>query len=227
MNAMSTQAYLSPNAVDDDLPVYRSVSRAAVMSLVLATVGLFGFIFPSLLVIALAGMLLAIVGLSSIRRHPEEYSGTIPAVLGLVAGLGVFCGGLGYHALVYVTECPEDATRISFYDLNPENKSAPAVPTEKAMSLDGKKVFIKGYVYPDGQSTDIQQFVLIPDLGTCCFGGQPRLTDMILVTLRDPERTVYNQRKRGLTGVLKVDPTLKPIQGLTGVYYHMDAEKIQ
>jgi hypothetical protein len=224
---MSTQAYISPNEVEDDLPVYRSVSRAALMSLVLALVSLLGFIFPSLLVIAIAGLLLALVGLNSIRRYPEEYSGKVPAVLGAIACVGIFLAGIGYHSFVYATECPADAERVSFYDLNPPSKNDPAIPTEKAISLDGKKVFIKGYVYPDGQSNNIQTFVLIPDLGTCCFGGQPRLTDMILVTLRDPERTVYNQRKRGVTGVLRVDPNLKPLQGLTGVYYQMEAEKIQ
>jgi hypothetical protein len=224
---MSTQAYISPNEVEDDLPVYRSVSRAALMSLVLALVSLLGFVFPSLLVIAIAGLLLALVGMNSIRRHPEEYSGKVPAVLGAIACTVIFLGGVGYHSFVYATECPADAERVSFYDLNPPSKNDPAVPTEKAISLDGKKVFIKGYVYPDGQSSNIQTFVLIPDLGTCCFGGQPRLTDMILVTLRDPERTVYNQRKRGVTGILRVDPNLKPLQGLTGVYYQMEAEKIQ
>ena len=225
-NPSTTQAYVSPDYVDD-LPVYRSTSRAAVMSLVLAVISLAGLVFASLLVFAVAGLLLALVGLNSIRRYPNEYSGTVPGVLGLIACGGILIGGVIYHSYVYATECPADATRVSFYELNPADKNAPAVPPQDAIALHGKKIFIKGYVYPDGQRDNIKQFVLIPDLGTCCFGGQPRLTDMILVTLRDPQRTAYNQRKRKLTGELKVDMHLKPIQGVTGVYYQMDAESIQ
>lgn len=222
----AAEAYTSPDFVDD-LPVYRSTSRAAVMSLVLAVISLAGLIFASLLVFAVAGLLLALVGLNSIRRYPNEYSGKIPGVLGLIACGGILIGGVAWHSYVYATECPPDAQRISFYDLNPEDKNAPAVPPKNAVALDGKKVFIKGYVYPDGQAGNIKTFVLIPDLGTCCFGGQPRLTDMVLVTLRDPQRTAYNQRKRRVTGELKVDANMKPIKGVTGVFYEMDAESIR
>lgn len=220
-------SYVSSEFVGEELPVYRTTSRAAVMSLVLAVISLLGLIFASLLVFAVAGILLALVGLSSIRKFPNEYGGTVPGVLGLLSCSAILIGGVIYHSYVYATECPPDAQRVSFYQLNPEDKNAPAVPPEDAIALDGKKIFIKGYVYPDGQRDNIKQFVLIPDLGTCCFGGQPRLTDMILVTLRDPYRTAYNQRKRKLTGQLKVDTHLKPIQGVTGVYYQMDAESIQ
>jgi hypothetical protein len=223
---MIKDAYTSPSDVDD-LPVYRSLSRAAIMSVVLAFVSLLGLMFPPLLVFAAAGLLLAMVGVNTIRKYPQEYSGMFPAVLGTLACSSILVGGIVYHSYVYATECPADAQRVSFVDLNPDNKNAPALPPDRAVALDGKKIFIKGYVYPDGQGSNIKQFVLIPDLGTCCFGGQPRLTDMVLVTLRDPQRTAYNQRKRKLTGVLKVVPHMKPVEGVTGVFYEMDAEKIQ
>jgi len=88
-------------------------------------------------------------------------------------------------------------------------------------------VFIKGYVYPDGQQYNIKRFILIPDMGTCCFGGQPKLTDMVEVTLRDPLRTVFERRKRRLAGTLSVDLRLKPVSGLGGVYYRLDAEYVR
>lgn len=228
MSTMSTpsDAYLS-SVPTDDVPVYRSVSRAAVMSPFLGLLGLVGLIFPSLLVIAFAGFALALLALSSIRRYPDEYTGKPIALFGLV-----FCGLVGFggsvmHAVVYATEVPEGHVRISFVDLNPADRNAPAIPPEGAMALNGQKVFLKGYLYPDGQGAGIKKFVLVPDLGTCCFGGQPKLTDMVLVTLRDPHETVYNQRKRKLSGVLKVDPVLHPVSGVTGVYYELDAESIQ
>lgn len=219
-------AYRSPPEMSE-VPVYRTVSKAALLSPILGLLALPGLMFPSLLVIALAGVVLALVGLSSIRRYPDEYSGRGFAFAGLA-----FCGLLGVggtvsHIVEYLTEVPEGFERISFVELNPEDPQAPAMPPKTAIALDGKPVFIKGYVYPDGQGEDIKQFVMIPDLKTCCFGGQPKLTDMILVTLRDPHRTVYNQRKRKLTGVLKVDTSMRPVDGVTGVYYELDAESIK
>jgi hypothetical protein len=50
---------------------------------------------------------------------------------------------------------------------------------------------------------------------------------MVLVTLHDPHRTVYNQRKRKLTGTLRVDTSLKPVAGVNGVFYQLEAESIQ
>jgi hypothetical protein len=223
----ANDAYVPSPAVDDEVPVYRSISRAAVLSPVLALVALLGLIFPSLLALAAAGVLLAIVGILNIRRYPDEYSGLVPAVAGLVLNLVIGLGGATAHAVEYATEVPEGYQRISFVDLNPADRNAIAVPPPQALALDGKKIFIKGYVYPDGQSSGIKRFVMIPDLGTCCFGGQPRLTDMVLVTLRDPHRTVYNQRKRKVIGTLTVNTDLRPVNGVNGVYYQLDAEGIQ
>ena len=62
---------------------------------------------------------------------------------------------------------------------------------------------------------------------TCCFGGQPKLTDMIEVTLRDPRRVNFSYARRRLAGILKVDPRLKPISGLQGVYYQLDADHVK
>ena len=60
-------------------------------------------------------------------------------------------------------------------------------------------------------------------MGTCCFGGQPKLTDMIEVTLDEPLRIEYSMRKRKLAGIFKVDTQLKAIDGLGGVYYQLQA----
>jgi hypothetical protein len=134
---------------------------------------------------------------------------------------------VAYHATVYATELPPGCQRISFADLQP-SKNAPQSPVPpEALDLNGKRVFVKGYVYPDGQQYNIKQFVLVPDMGTCCFGGQPKLTDMIQVTLRDPLRVEFARRLRRLAGTLTVDVRLKPVSGLHGVYYQLDADYVR
>lgn len=206
----------------DEAILYRALNRSAVMSLVLAVISLAGFIFPTLLILAGLGLVLGVSAIRTIRRYPEEWSGLGIARIGAVICAFVFFGGIGFHATVYALEVPEGYQRISFADLQPDDNSNSPLP-RKALELDGEKVFIKGYVYPDGQQSNIQRFVLVPDRGTCCFGGQPKLTDMIEVNIRTDDRIRYSFQMRKLAGVLHVDERLKPVSGLGGVYYQLDA----
>ncbi len=75
-------------------------------------------------------------------------------------------------------------------------------------------------------SARAKKFVLVPDLGTCCFGGQPPLTHMIEVTLSGDDVAKKGYRKQKLSGTLNVNTQLKPIEGLQGVYYTLKADYI-
>ena len=76
-------------------------------------------------------------------------------------------------------------------------------------------------------SSKAKKFILIPDLGTCCFGGQPRLTDMIEVTLSGDQTVRPSLRQVKIAGVLKVDTSLKPVKELQGVFYQLKADYFQ
>jgi hypothetical protein len=215
---------------DPDMPIeelsYRALSRGAVFSVVLSLLAIPLAIAPPLLVVALLGFVIGLISYRRIRRYPEELSGGRAAMAGAALGAIVFFGGIGWHWNVYAHEVKPDYVRTSFSDLQPA-KDQPQLPVSPAaIALNGKKVFIKGYVYPDGQQSGIKKFVLVPDLGTCCFGGQPALTDMIEVTLQDPLRVAYSRRRLKLHGVLSVDTRLKPVSGLNGVYYQMVVDQV-
>jgi hypothetical protein len=79
-------------------------------------------------------------------------------------------------------------------------------------------------VYPGSQTEKLKKFVLVPDMKTCCFGGQPKLTDMIEVTLKDPLRVDFSYKRRGIGGVLKVHKSMQSRQQLTGVVYELQAD---
>jgi hypothetical protein len=212
---------------EDDGQLYRALSKSAVLCLILSLMSFFALMSPVLLVLPGVGICVGLLSLAQLRRYPAELSGRPAAVIGLALSLLLLVGGGGMHAVVYATEVPEGFQRISFADLQPVS-AAPHLPVSpKALELNDEKVFIKGYLYPDGQRDNIKRFILIPDLGTCCFGGQPKLTDMVEVTLRDPLRTVFELRKRRLAGTLTVDTRLKPVSGLGGVYYRLDAEYVR
>ena len=212
---------------ETDIGPYRTISKAAVLSPILGILSLGGLLFPTLLTLALAGFLLGIYASRQIRRYPDEYAGRLSAMVGLVVSMLAFVAGVVAHSVAYATEVPSGYVRTSFDDLQPSPENSELPISAQAAALNGKRVFVKGYVYPDGQQSAIKHFVLVRDLGTCCFGGQPKLTHMIEVTLEDPLRIEYAIRKRGLGGILKVDTQLKPVSGLGGVYFQLSADYLR
>jgi hypothetical protein len=74
----------------------------------------------------------------------------------------------------------------------------------------------------------VNHFILVPDMGTCCFGGQPKPTDMIEVFIPEgKERVAYSPRRIKLAGTFLLAD--RPIQslGLNNVWYHMEVDKVQ
>lgn len=223
---MSTTYFSSETeavTVDNVAFPYRVVSKSAVISFVLAIFSLTGFLLAGLLLLAAIGLVAGWVSLAKIRRYPNEYSGKPIAILGLLLSGIILVTGTSHHAYVYATEVPEGHDRISFSQLQPEDPNGFVYPPHDAFGLDGRKVFIKGYMFPDSQKDNISRFVLIPDLGTCCFGGQPKLTNMVEVTLSDPLRLTFGRTKRRLAGTFHVNPQLKQVNGVGGVFYELDA----
>lgn len=209
---------------------YRAMSRSAIVAMGLALVSFLAFFYLPLLFVPVLAGLLALAAIISIRRNPETLIGTPLAVIALVLSILVFAGGAGYHSYVYATEVPENYQRVFFSQLKarPDHMAVSPVPPE-AMELDGERIFIKGYIHPavSGQGR-IREFVLVPDMGTCCFGGQPALTDMIEVTLKDDLRTQYNTYQRKLGGVLKVSNRKREvIGGLEGGYYQLEVDYLK
>jgi hypothetical protein len=211
----------------EELYPYRVMSKAAVCSFGLAFLSPVAFLVAPLLILPLLGTVLGIYGLTSVYRYPDEVSGKILAWMGSICCGLLLVGTAALHAVTYATEVPSGYTRISFADLQPQPRFANMPIPPDALKLNGRQIFVKGYLYPDGQQNNIKRFVLVPDMGTCCFGGQPKLTDMIEVTLVDPLRVEFARRKRALGGVFKVDTNLKPVTGLGGVYYQLTADHLR
>ena len=214
---------VDPETIDQRLTHYRAICSSAIVSLVLGFLSLLAIISPKLLIIPLLGTIVGTAAWHKIRNRALELTGKPLAITGLSLSSVLLIGCSTLHIYIFLTEVPDGYQRISFFDLQPEPGALDPVP-ESAVALNGKQIFIKGYVYPGDQRRALKQFVFVPDMGTCCFGGQPKLTDMIEVTLKDPNRVDFSYRKRRLGGILRVDPQLKPISGLQGVYYQLEAD---
>ena len=57
----------------------------------------------------------------------------------------------------------------------------------------GQKIFIKGYMYPTQDTRGLKTFLLVKDNAQCCFGGNPKINDMILVTMQNGKGVDYHQ----------------------------------
>jgi hypothetical protein len=207
---------------------YRALSLSAIITLSLAILGLPALLFSQLLALPALGTMVGLFSVVRLRRHREELTGERLAWTGLVISLVVLVGGAGYSSYVYATEVPPGYLRITYDQLQPD----PAFPQfpipPSALQLNGRRVFVKGYVHPGvDRRRGIRQFVMVPDMKTCCFGGQPALTDMIEVTLRDPLRVDFSYTRRKLGGILKVAFRKKAVSGLDGVYYQLDADYVK
>ncbi|MEM7317350.1 MAG: DUF4190 domain-containing protein, partial [Planctomycetota bacterium] len=198
-----------------------------VAAMVLAIISFSSLLFVRLVFIPIIGAFLGFRAIKIIKERSHELTGLGLARVGTGLCIILTIASIAWDRYVWYTEVPEGYERISFSQLQPD-KDVPESPIPPfAKTMDEKRIFVRGYMYPDETSGPQRRFVLVPDMGTCCFGGQPALTDMIEVTLKDPLYITYSQRMRRLGGTLKVDERKKPVSGLDGVYYQLDADYLK
>ncbi len=204
---------------------YRAIAKSAVVSMALGVLSLLAFLDPYLAIVPALGIMLGLIAKRQIKARPTELTGTSLANVGIVLSALLMASGLGLQTFIYYTEVPEGYQRISYEPLQPPRNNPNLIPPPSAVALNGKKVFIKGYVYPTRQLDGIKQFVLCRDNGDCCFGGEPKLTDKILVKLKDPLELTYSQRMFKLAGEFHVVPSDSGIVG--EVLYQLEADYLQ
>ena len=229
MNAVDLQREM-PKSIDNDQDLaYRSISKAAVVSVIFAFLGLIGFLAPIFCVIALLGMVFGFIGMMNVNRYPQELVGKKAAIFGLVFSLICFVSASGLHAYIYATEVPEGYERISFYQLRP-NKLRPDLKyAEVAEEWDGKKVFLKGYVRPGTKKTDLKDFILVGDFGSCCFGGNPKITDIVAINIETDQTVDYSLRVRKVTGEFRLNKNTKQHneKDIPAIVYEIVADKVR
>lgn len=223
---MSAELQMSSAADAVEFP-YRAVSSLAIVSIVLGVIALLsGFFFWPGLAMAAFGMAAGLLGYQKIRRFPEEFEGSQIAVTGVVMNLLILLGGSGMHTYIYLTEVPDGYTRVHFWEL--QQSSELEQPTAKAFEINGAPVFLKGYIHPSSGSGLLKRFILVPDLGTCCFGGQPKSTDMIEVTLMGGDTTKAGLTKKKLAGTFLLNQAPQRVNEFDNtVFYRMQVDQVK
>ena len=243
---MSSATESRPYGLDDaEIAPYRAISRAAVLSAVMTTLslplvilavvsmkfdvgdgvplGMMGAVF------ATVGLVLGFLGWRTVRRYPLEYTGLRLAKTGLIGGLLLAVAGTAAASVTYSTEVPDGYSRVGFWELQPDPDEPDLPIAPKAFEISGKPVFIKGYMHPGVSSSGkVNHFILVPDMGTCCFGGQPKPTDMIEVYIPEGKtRVAYSPRRLKLAGTFLLSDRPSQSLGLTGVWYHLQADQVK
>lgn len=218
----------SPASAADAYEQYRALSTSAVASLIVGLLSCLALFDWTLVAIPAVGMLLAVLSLVKIRRHRDELTGAGLARAGLALSVSFAVLGPARLTYEYVTELPEGYERVSYARLQPDESQIGQLVPPSALALEGKRIFIKGYVYPGREKDGIRRFLLVRDQGQCCFGGNPKITDRIFVTLEDPLRLTFASRIFKLGGTFHVeahDSTIDDAKG--GVFYHLKADYLK
>jgi hypothetical protein len=194
------------DAAGDSYAEYRSLSGGAVVSVVLGVLSVVALLpdFWALKVIPLLGIVAGSTALVRIRRRPDEFSGRKLALVGTATSLVMFLIGTGWGAYEMAYEVPEGYQPIDYSLLKHPDPRLEALPSPAAQSLEGKKVFLRGYMFPPDHDTGIAAFLLCRDNGDCCFGGQPPPSDMVFIKLENPLQTSYSRRLRRVAGTFHV-----------------------
>lgn len=208
---------------------YRALSSQAVTSCVLGAMSvatLLSYEYGLALgIVPVLAMILGARGWQAVRRTPEELTGKRLAQIGFFMGAFFLVTGWALAGVVYATEVPDGYERLNYSELQPDESTGEQLPSDIS-KWDGKRVFIKGYAYPGAQQAGIKKFVLCRDNGDCCFGGQPKLTDMVLVDLADPLKLTYSRKVQRVAGTFRVRPG-QGTDGLGGVVYQLEADYLK
>lgn len=210
----------SVGGVEDTLH-YRALHTGALvgfmLSIMLAVFTIISTAFPPEAGAAIAALnavplSICLWSLGRIRREPELFVGRPLALVGMLVAAVCLVVGVGYGSYVYATEVPEGYTRISFGGMKPDEiqeRGGVLVPPDIA-ALDGKKIFIRGYIRPDSitVSKGIDRFLLVRDNNQCCFGDISTIKyhDQIDVDMEGSRRVDYREGIIRMGGVLRVEP---------------------
>jgi hypothetical protein len=97
--------------------------------------------------------------------------------------------------------------------------------TDRVRELFGKRIRIRGWMYPTPRRKGIKQFVLVRDNMECCFGPGAALFDCILVSMVDGATAEFTIRPIAVEGEFRLDILPGP-DGRPLAIYQMAGEEV-
>ncbi|SFI00472.1 hypothetical protein [Planctomicrobium piriforme] len=118
----------------------------------------------------------------------------------------------------FVAEGSEHALRVTYDDLDllkvlnmdPVPPNAAEYFPDWLKNLDGKRVVLRGWMYPPSRQDGIASFMFVRDNGLCCFGSKPKIYDKVAVKMRPGTTTHYIQgRPFDVIATLTIAPEIE------------------
>ena len=188
---------------------YKQIATLGVGSLVAAIVSILGFFWTPFILVAVAGVVLGVLGLRKIARAPEEIGGfaltSTATALSVVLAISATCWRVYY----FYHNAPPGYEIVEFDSmaLTKDGEVAPEIA-----ALNGRRVYVEGYMYPTKRHAGITDFNLVRTLGHCqyCSPGT-NAADMIAVSMERGHEVNYRANKlTGVGGVLYVNENFRP-----------------
>lgn len=200
---------------------YRPVPPLVPISVAMAFLSITAFMWDVFIAVPLVGMVLAMVAWRKIARSNGDYSGGRLAAIMTFVLPALAVGAAVFHVTSFLTELPPGYQRVNFAaDISLKgfvvDNGTPAVHPD-VQKIAGNEVFLKGFMYPTKQMEELTTFVLCKDSGDCCFGGQPKQTDMIYIEMEPGKMVDYRPGLVAVAGKFEATPTMDPT-GLNPVY---------
>lgn len=103
---------------------------------------------------------------------------------------------------------------------------AESMLTEQVKNLFGKRIRLRGYMFPTSRRQGIKQFVLVRDNMECCFGPGAALFDCVLVTMTGDATATFSIRPIAVEGEFRLE-TLPGPDGRPLAIYQMAGEAVE
>lgn len=185
---------------------YKQIGPLAVCSLVAAFLAILGFFWSTFIIFAIAGAVMGVLALRKILKAPEEIGGFALSTAGI--GLSIL---IGLSAVIWQTWCyyhnaPPGYEIVDFNSMGLDAKTG-KIP-EDILALDGRKVFVQGFMYPTNRNSGLEEFTMVRTLAHCKFcdpGTNP--ADMIAVEMENGMTVNYRANKKvNVGGIFHVNP---------------------
>jgi hypothetical protein len=113
------------------------------------------------------------------------------------------------------------------FDIAKDSKFEPAMLTPQIEELIGRRIRIRGFIFPSFQQK-LRNFVLTRDNQECCFGPGAAIYDCIQVTMAPGTTAEYTTRIVTVEGRLTLRELLDfDDPGITRAIYHLDATSVR
>jgi hypothetical protein len=203
---------------------YRAVNRSAVLSIVCAAGSLLVVLSWYFSLFPIVALYLAYRGWRQIMRAPEEMAGMGLVRIGAATAVVLWMASALYLHYAEKNAVPMGYKLLTFDMLQPDESKGEKIP-QAIKDLDGKFVFIRGYMYPTRKIIGITRFILVPTEGHCNFcTRQLRPTDMVYVKTSGDLSVDFRNYMIGVGGILRVTPEEGDLAGTT---YGLEADVIR